>query len=497
MAAAWAGLAFWLYYAILRQVAGPLGPDEIYFSHVLWLVSEGKRQYIDFYSHHLPTYFGLLKPLVKAMSASSTDLSYLWGVRALSGAIIVGYIGLAWALHRTAAPHTERTGLIAGCALLLLFVVLARMVEVRSDTMGLLLVNAAWAIVLCAPAGRTTLVAGFLAGLAILFSARAGGMIGVLGLCLLVRAGCSRDWAGVRALVALAGGFVAAGLVLYLAAPEWVATIIRYCFLDAKLPALVSFPQRFLSPDRFPLVLLVCVGLLSGIRMARSGHKERGLIIAAACSGQLLMIALDPNPFQYVYGWAAVPAVLGVLFAGRWLAYFPFAVAMAVMGLSIAHTVRDGHVPPTASPYRLTYDPPLHQAELERLTTPELIALMISDKRQKNLESQLRVRSEVCRRLPGNVAATWDAHPACLHDTMHDWAGLRWPAVQQGEASPQGAMPAQEFENMLMQARPKVFIWAHRWEPPRPLLPQARQVLACCYDIYDGFAIARNAPHLK
>jgi hypothetical protein len=313
-----------------------------------------------------------------------------------------------------------------------------------------------------------------------------------------VLAARSRDWTRFRALVALAGGFVAAGLVLYLAAPQWVATVIRYCFLDAKLPALLSFPQRFLLPDRFPLVLLICVGLLSGIRMARNGHKERGFIVAAACGGQLLMIALDPNPFQYVYGWAAVPAVVGILFASRWLAaYFPFAVAMAVMGLSIALTLRNGHVPPTASPYRLTYDAPLDQRDLERLATPELIALMISDKHQKNLESQLRVRSEVCRRLPGSVAATWDAHPACLHDTMHDWAGLRWPALQEGEAPSQGAMPAQEFENMLMQARPKIFIWAHRWEPPRPLLPQARQMLACCYDIYDGFAIARNAPYLK
>jgi hypothetical protein len=495
-AAAWAGLVFWLYYAILRQVAGPLGPDENYFSHVLWLVSEGKRQYIDFYSHHLPTYFGLLKPLVAAMSASPADLSYLWALRALSGVIIVCYMGLAWATHRVVAPDTGRTGLVAASGLLLVFVVMGRMVEVRSDTIGLLLVNTAWAIVLCAPAGRPMLVAAFIAGLAIVFSARAAGMIGVFGICLLALTARSRDWAGFRALLALAFGFVAAGLALYLAEPEWVTTVIRACFTDVKLPALVSFPQRFLLPDRFPLVLMVGAGLLAALRMAGGEQKDRRLVIAGACAGQLLMIAFDPNPFQYVYGWAAVPAVLGLLIAGRRLAaYFPFAVAAAVVGLSILHTVRSGQVPPTTSPYRLTYDVGLDQGELDRLTTPDLVALMISDGRQKNLNNQLRVRSEVCRRLVGKVVATWDAHPVCLHDTMHEWAGLRWPALQEGEAPRHGAMPEQEFEDMLMRTRPRVFIWAHRWEAPRPLLLQTQRMLACCYDIYDGFALAKEAPH--
>ena len=42
-AAAWFAFAFWAYYAFLRQVAGPLNPDEIYFSHTLWLLRSALR----------------------------------------------------------------------------------------------------------------------------------------------------------------------------------------------------------------------------------------------------------------------------------------------------------------------------------------------------------------------------------------------------------------------------------------------------------------------
>lgn len=491
-AAAWAGAAFWLYYTVLRQVAGPLGPDEIYFSHVLWLVSEGRRQYIDFYSHHLPTYFDLLKPMVRALSASSADLDFLVGVRALSGLIVLVYAGLAWRVHRSAAAQTGRPGLVAAVALMLLFVAVARMVEVRTDTFGLLLVNAAWALVLVAASRRRMLLAAALAGFAILFSARAAVMGAVLGACLLVLAARARDGASLRGLVAVAAGFIAAAAGLYLLEPEWVATVIRFCFQDAKLPVHTPLLHRYLLPDRLPCALLIAAGLAGGIRMARAGQWERGFIVAAACGGQLLMIAIDPNPFAYVYGWAAIPAVLGVLSLSRGVAaWFPAAVAGALVALSAAYVVRHGQIPPAVSIYSLDFDATLDAAELRRLPTPELVGLLVSDRRQKNLLSQLRVRSEACRRLSRRVLTTWDTHPICLHDTLHDWGGLRWPALQEGEAPPWGAISLQAFESGLMRDPPAVFIWAHRWQPPRPLLPAARQMLGCCYDIHDGYAIAR------
>jgi hypothetical protein len=153
-----------------------------------------------------------------------------------------------------------------------------------------------------------------------------------------------------------------------------------------------------------------------------------------------------------------------------------------------------GHPPPTGSIYYLAFDPVISQAELDRLPTADLLALMISDRRQKNLVSQLRVRTTVCRRLAGTVISTWDAHPVCLHDALHDWPGLHWPALTEGQQLTRNAISAQAFERSFMQARPQAFIWAHRWQQPPPrLLPEARRMLACCYDVHDGFAIAKKA----
>lgn len=495
-AGGWAALAFWLYYAFLRLVAGPLNPDEIYFAHILWLFNEGQRQYADFNSNHLPTYFQLLKPLVAAFSSSSTDLSYIWAVRLLSALIIAGYLAMAWALGRRALPQVGRTGLLGMAALLLVFVVAGRMVEVRVDTVGLLLLNAAWAIVLCSRTMRAMVAAALLGGTALLFSARAAGMVTVLGLLLLFLAARSRDGASVRGLLCVAGGFLAAGLAFYLLAPEWVTLVIRSCFLEpAKLLAgRVPLPERFLAPDRLPLTVLIVGGLLAGWRLLWTGATERGLIVSVACGAQLLLVLLDPAPYQYVYGWAAVPAVVGIVSVAYPLAVaFPFLLAAAIIGQSVSYTAARGEAPPTASHLRLTFDPTLPERELADLPTPQLLALLVTDARQKNLTSQLRVRSEVCRRLGGHALATFDTNPVCLRDAMFHWTELHWPAIARGHQPRPGAMSWEAFATQVNTVRPSVIIWTHRWERPRPLQPRTRELLECCYEIHDGFAISRDA----
>jgi hypothetical protein len=489
-------LAFWLYYAVLRQVAGALNPDEVYFAHIFWLLDEGKRQYVDFYSNHLPAYFQLLKPLVAALSDGGSDLSFVWGLRAVSAVIILAYLALAWRLHRSTAPDGGRAGVVATATLMLVFVVMARMVEVRPDTIGLLLVNAAWALVLCMPGRAGRVGAAVVAGLALLFSARAAGMAGVLGLCVLALSIRARDRRGVLALLAVAGGFVAAGLLAALAAPEWVERVIRACFLDAaRFSNVVPLRLRFLTPERLPLVLLLVAGFAGGLRMARQGLVERGLVVATACAAQVLLVVIDPAPYEYVYGWAAVPAVVGVAGAsGVLAAAFPLALAGVLVAASIDYGLRTGQPPPASSFLRLTFDAPLARAEVERLPTAELAALLISDARQKFLGNQLRVRSELCRRLGGTVLASFDTHPVCLPDALYYWTAIRWPALAEGDAPSTGALPQQEFERMFLQARPRVLLWGHRWEAPRPLLPTTRGMLACCYDLHDGFALARQAP---
>jgi hypothetical protein len=493
-AAAWCAVAFWLYYAFLRQVAGPLNPDEIYFSHTLWLLNQGKRQYLDFYSNHLPAYFQLLKPLARTVTDGAADLSFVWAVRSISAAIILTYVVLGWAVLREALPGAGRERLVAASALLLVFVVLARMVEVRADTFGLLLVNAGWGVVLWRRNLHTMVAAALLAGLALLFSARAAGMVAVMGLLLLFLAARSRDAAGVRALLAVAGLFVVAGAVAYLAAPEWVALVLRSCFLEpARMVSGPSMSARFVAPDRIPLTILIVSGALSGAWLMRHERSERGLIVAVGCAAQLLMVAADPAPFQYVYGWAAVPAVVGLASASPLLALsLPCGMAAALLAASIGYTVAHGQVPPTSTYVRLTLDAPLAKREIAALPTPDLVRLLISDAGQESLANQLRVRSEVCRRLGGRVLTTFDTHPICLDDAMFYWTGLRWPALFAGDVAAPDAMSHDAFARAFGDAHPRVFIWAHRWEPPRPLLPWARQVLACCYDIRNGVAIANE-----
>lgn len=478
-------------------MAGPLNADEIYFAHTLWLINQGKQQYIDFASGHLPAYFLLLEPLVRSISTAPTDLSFLWGVRSLSGVIVAGYLGLAWALGRSAGAHWSRIGTLGAGALLLVFVVLARMVEVRADTGGLLLVNAAWVLVLGGLAVRRLVAAAVLAGLALLFSARAPGMVGVFGLLLLSLTVRARDWRGVRALLCVAGGFLAVAAVAYLAAPEWVTHVVRSCFVgpvqvQGTRPTM-SLATRFFQPARIPLTLLIVGGLFAGVRLLRTGRSERGVIVTVACAAQLLMVALDPLPFEYVYGWAAVPAVFGLVSVSpRWSSSIPLAFAAALMAGAIGYTLR-GESPPATSLFHLTLDPPLREDELARLPTPELVSLLVTDKGQRSLTGQLRVRSEVCRRLGGTVIAGFDTNPVCLHDALSHWVGVGWPPVVEGDLPVRGAMSHETFGRQLREAGPSVFIWAHRWESPRPVLPATRQMLECCYDIHDGFALKKAA----
>jgi hypothetical protein len=493
-AAAWCALAFWLYYAFLRQVAGPLNPDEIYFSHTLWLLNEGKRQYVDFYSGHLPAYFALLKPLVSALSRDPSDLSFVWGVRSLSAAIIVAYLSLASVLVHKVHPHAGRVGVLSAGALLLVFVVLARMVEVRTDTFGLLLVNAAWALVLCRRSTRSMVAAAILAGLALLFSARAAGMAGVMGVLLVVLAVRARDAARVRALLMVAALFLGAAIAASLAAPEWMELVVRSCFLQpAQILHGPTLMVRFFALERLPLTVLIVAGLVAGACLMRGTDRERGLIVAVACAAQLLMIGLDPAPFQYVYGWAAVPAAFGLASLSPALALcLPFSMAAGLLCMSVGYSAVHGHPPPTASYFRLTFDRPLSGAALARLSTPELVSLLVSDRDQKNLTNQLRIRSEVCRRLQGKVLTTFDTHPICLDDATFYWTGLRWPPLVEGDAAAPEEMSQQEFARMFSHARPRLFIWQYGWERPRPLLAATRQLLACCYDVEESFAIFRT-----
>jgi hypothetical protein len=86
-------LAFWIWYWVVQLVLGPFRADDTFFLHMFWMLKNGARQYVDFYSYHLPAYFTLITPLLP----SGSDLGFAWWFRIMA-------VLIAAALRRDDAP---------------------------------------------------------------------------------------------------------------------------------------------------------------------------------------------------------------------------------------------------------------------------------------------------------------------------------------------------------------------------------------------------------
>lgn len=471
-------ILFWAWVFIQRKIVGPLNSDEVYFAHTLWLVNTGARQYVDFYSHHLPTYFAfwkLLSPLY-----DTTGLTVVWVVR-LSGLLLaVAYLAIAWLALRDVRRF------IPAVALLLLYFTLGRMIEIRTDTFGLLLFNAAWALLLIRRDRWAMIGSAALAVMALAFSARAGivavGFAGTL-LWLVWR---RRDWWTLAGLCALGACVLAALGMIYVASPEWSMRVIRSAYLNpVSVMSEVSYWRRFVALDRSVLVAIILVGGYAGWRI---GGERGGMLLGAAVT-QLALILLDPSPFEYVYSWVALPMVIGMVSIAPALAGIGAFLAAALwLSLSIAYVGAKGHQPPTLSSYRLTLDPPI--GPLDRLSTQAMVELMIDHRGQENLWNQLVVMSAVCRRVHGPVLTVFASNPICLHDADFYWLELHWPGWAQATNRTAVMTPA-EFAAVFRDRRPALFIWRSYFGATVPLEPVLRRELASGYEVHDGFALRR------
>ena len=479
--------AFWLHYCLVHDVLGLLTVDEIYFAHVFWLMREGLQPYSDFYSAHLPAYFRVVGVLVPP--APAVDLSFVWILRAVTALAMAAYAVLLFTLSRRHFLYL--------LPLLFVFVTAGRMVEIRPDTFGLLLFNFAWWWLLRGTGRTNILLAAASSGLALFFSARAAVMIvgtGVLLIYLCVR---GKDFKTFGYLVLLAAGFAAIVALDYASDPATFSLMVRSVYLDpmALMPDL-SLGQRVFSADRLVLVAMIVTALSAAVlEMARGKAGDTALVVAAACVGQLVLIVVDPSPFQYVYGWAALPTLAGIALLGRisvrglhaGLAFAGSALAMVLVSLSLAHTI-SGRPPLPGAILRITYDPPINSAELKRASTPRLLSMMASAERQQGLWNQLALLTEICRRVRGPVLAKFYAHPICVPDARYDWAGLKWPPMLEGEID-RGTGP--EFAALFANRPPQLVAWGkHHYRPP--LTPWGRNLLKD-YAVYDGFALRREA----
>ena len=470
--------AFAIHYYVLHELLGLLAVDEIYFAHVFWLMRQGQELYADFYANHLPTYFYLLGPLLPG--GGDTDLSFVWLLRATGLLAVAAYGAMLWSLARRDFLYL--------LPFLLLFIVFGRMSEIRPDTVGLLLFNAGWWLLLKETSRRNILIAAVLAGLALAFSARAAVMAVGMGALMGWLCWHRRDWQTLRILVGMGAGFFLLIGMVFLAAPEVVGRIVRLVYVDpvAIMPT-VPLSLRLLPVDRLLMVLLI-VAALAAAALRRS--EPRSLVIMFAGATQLLLILVDPSPYQYVYGWAAIPTLAGLSLLGNGAPqrlHSGLAISSGLLAVFAVTLSLGGPTPRPGSMFRLTYDAPFGSGELTRSSTPALLRLATTSERQQGLWNQLALYSEICRRVPGPVVTKFYANLICQRDALYDWAGLQWPPIF--EDDPSTASRA-EFEHLFATNPPAIVAWGKQHYVPR-LNPWGRALLTE-YDIYEGYAVKRQ-----
>jgi hypothetical protein len=473
-----AAALFSVHYYLLSELLGALAVDEVYFAHVFWLMRHGLHLYTDFYANHLPTYFLLLNPLLPA--GGDTDLGFVWVLRATSLAASLAYVSLLWTLIRRDFLYL--------LPFLFVFLVFGRMTEVRPDTVGLLLFNAAWWLLLKESSRRNILIAAILVGLSLTFSARAAVMAVGTGLLMIWLCHERRDYRTLGMLAAIGAAFFGLIGIGYLIAPETIGAIIRLVYLEpiGIMPD-VSLSLRLLPVDRLLMVAMILVAL--GLAIA-ARKQPRAIIILFACATQLVLILLDPSPYQYVYGWAALPTLAGLAVLGdrsterlhAGLAGIAATLTVVAISLSTA-----GPTPRAGSILRLTYDRPFAAAELTRASTPRLLQMATRSDRQQGLWNQLALYSEICRRMPGPVLTKFYANLICQNDALYDWAGLQWPPIFENDSS---TASRAEFERLFANNPPALVAWGKQHYVPR-LNPWGRALLAN-YDIYEGYALRRT-----
>jgi hypothetical protein len=421
----------WLYYFLLQKL--PLSSDEAYFSHVFWLLKHGYRQYIDFYSNHLPFYFETTRWF---LPTDERPLGFIWSLRAISIVVMIAYAAM---LRPALWPY------------LLMFAVFGRIAEIRPDTFGLLLFNGAWLLLL--KDRKKAILAASIASLALLFSARAAVMMVPMGLICLYCA--RRKWP----LFAIGGLWLALLGLIYLAAPGYALLVVRSVYLDTLGFERVAYATRFLQPERLVLIAMMVAALANaGIGLMRK-RNDRDLVTVVAIVGQLVLIVVDPSPFEYVYGWSMLPVLLalpGSDFA-KTVAAFGFAAAIAAM--SAAYPVIKGHEP--ESPFlHLTFEAPISSTQW---TTAQLATQLFH---RHSLWNQIAAREELCRRMGSRtVVAYFWFQPICMKDALYEWIGLSWP---------------RGFHTIKQP--PALILWGSAGRKPVELLGG--------YAVYDGFALA-------
>ncbi|MFL5308319.1 MAG: ArnT family glycosyltransferase [Polyangia bacterium] len=113
-------------------------PDEFEHAHAAWCWSKGLIPYKDFFEHHTPWYYALLRELLRGFQVDSSFDSarhFLLLARVLSLALAVGSLALVTRIGRT--WESRRVGLLAALFLITQPFFFKKNVELRPDVLAL------------------------------------------------------------------------------------------------------------------------------------------------------------------------------------------------------------------------------------------------------------------------------------------------------------------------------------------------------------------------
>ena len=118
-------------------------------------------------------------------------------------------------------------------------------------------------------------------------------------------------------LLATGAGFLAAFAAIYAVAPVWSELVIQSVYVNPlgfrHLDfGTVSMLTRFFQPERLILVAMIAAALGRAAWTLRERRDDQALIVAVAAASQLALIVVDPMPYEYVYGWAMIPVLIGL-----------------------------------------------------------------------------------------------------------------------------------------------------------------------------------------
>jgi hypothetical protein len=498
-------LTFWAYYAVVAKLLAPLSFDEIYMAHLLWMMSQGMRPYVDFDTIHLPLFFALLQPFSSA-TMKDGGLDILIALKFLFALTIPLYVVLA--LRAVQEVDWEALGrlraVLLTCSIALMYFALGRVTEIRPDLVALVCVNTAWFLLLRAsrPSLRRRRMmlmigASLVAVIALAFSARAGVVAIGLVAAMLYLLYAAKDRRTFIVLVVL-GALIAASLfAYYVFNSDYVDLVIGSAFgTSRELTPTVPFPVRFTHPPRTMIVLTMVIAFAATVRLWRRRREALDATVLIAIATQFALIVVDPSPFEYVYGYAIVPVLVawtrlpaslsgsGVRFSR---AVAPLALATITAPLafaSIAYLVVKGHQPPVGSLLRTALDSGITPAKVAAIPTEKLVPLLYTDP-PHHLFAQLAIREEICRRIRGPVLAATPSHPICVSDSSRRWHHLLWPPLMDGG----GPTPPVESTAALFARSPTLVIWQIHILSNRTPPIWMRRDLSACYRFYGGFAM--------